>query len=264
MTILNVIDAIRMERSLVTISACVCIFLHMQLAHADTASDTSQSSPADPREEYHQGSPNWLRAVGKLKVPGSTYENGKRIYQWEDCSATLVSANGSARADTIVTAWHCLENYSDLSRPIQFTLTAGQDSPIHREAYRFADGGGMYADWAVLRLLAPISSDQATVLPIHPASAESGISIAMAGYSRKTALGDFGNRLTFDPLCSIKLRSHDVIESDCLAQKGASGGAVVQRSDNGTLWFVGVISEGDGRGISRFVPVGRFRTALSH
>ncbi|MEM1155424.1 MAG: serine protease [Pseudomonadota bacterium] len=263
MTTLKVIGVIRVEGTLLAISACLCIFLHMQLARAETASETSQSSSADPREEYHQGSPDWLRAVGKLRVPGSTYEDGKRVYHWQDCSATLVSANGSARADTIVTAWHCLENYSDLSKPIQFTLAAGQDPPISREAYRLADGGGMYADWAVLRLLVPINSDHATALPIHPAGPESGTSIAMAGYSRKTPLGDFGNRLTFDPLCSIKLQSQNAIESNCLAQKGASGGAVVQRSGNGTLWFVGVISEGDGRGISRFVPVERFRTALS-
>ena len=40
----------------------------------------------------------------------------------------LVAANGGGRADTIVTAWHCLELYRDLSRPITFTL------PLTREA----------------------------------------------------------------------------------------------------------------------------------
>ncbi|MEM8561772.1 MAG: trypsin-like peptidase domain-containing protein [Pseudomonadota bacterium] len=262
MTIATLINPTSAHNHVFALLLGLCIFLHSMPGHSDAPATPSISENTDPRQEFNHYSPSWLKAVGKLRVPGRIYRSGSLTYQWEDCSATLVGSNSSARADTIVTAWHCLENYRDLSQPILFTLAAGQNPPIQREAYRLFDGGGMYADWAILRLFVPVHSDHATVLPIHPTTAKSGISIAMAGYSRQTALGDFGNRLTFDPMCSITQRSDDVVESDCHAQKGASGGAVVQPGDNGTFWFVGVISEGDGQGISRFVPVDVFRAAL--
>ena len=196
-------------------------------------------------------------------MPGSTYRNGRRSHVQEDCSATLVTGKKGRAADTIVTAWHCLENYRDLSKPILFTLVSGTQAPKHREAYRLVDGGGMHADWAILRLKLPVEASLTRALLVHPDRADPARSITMAGYSRDAELGDHGERLTFDPACLITTAEPTVSDSNCTAHKGASGGAVVQLSEAGAPLFSGVISEGDSVGLSTFVPVAVFRGAIT-
>ena len=214
----------------------------------------------DNRLIYSDAAPNWLGAVGKLRVPGSRYHDGRRSHLQEDCSATLVSRGQGKRADTVVTAWHCLAFYNDLSKPITFTLLPGQSRSEEREAYRLADGGGMHADWAVLRLYRPIVTDLA--LAIHPGRADPARPISMAGYSRDQVKGDGGKALTFDPSCLITQQAARVSDSNCNAYKGASGGAVVQLSPRGKPELTGVISQGDSAGLSLFVPVAVFRSAI--
>lgn len=229
-------------------------------AYSDAA---PASPPADPREVYSRAAPPWLRAVGQLKVPGSTYRDGNRTHLFENCSATLITKRPDKGADTIVTAWHCLVNYRDLSKPIMFTLPAAVQGTLQREAYRLADGGGMHADWALLRLRSPVAPAEATALVIHPDRADPGQAISMAGYSRDVGMGDGGKHLTFDPACRIITQTSVITDSDCLAHKGASGGAVVQLSTAGGPQFSGVVSEGDGAGLSTYVPAAVFRSAIS-
>lgn len=214
----------------------------------------------DNRVVYSDAAPDWLAAVGKLRVPGSRYREGRRSHLQEDCSATLVSRGRGKKADTIVTAWHCLAFYNDLSKPITFTLLPGRDQSVVREAYRLADGGGMHADWAVLRLYQPIVTELA--LAIHPGRADPARPVSMAGYSRDTAKGDGGKALTFDPSCFITQQAARVSDSNCTAYRGASGGAVVQLSPRGKAQLTGVISQGDSAGLSLFVPVAIFRSAI--
>ncbi len=222
-----------------------------------------ENEPAtDSREVFSSAAPQWLRAVGQLQVPGSAYSEGRRRHLREDCSATLVAKRSGREADTIVTAWHCLVNYNDLSKPITFTLLNGRGSAIKREAYRLADGGGMHADWALLRLQTPVPAAQAAGLLVHPGRANPGLAISMAGYSRDTGKGAGGKRLTFDPACLITGQAYGVSDTNCLAHKGASGGAVVQLSPAGTPQLSGVVSEGDSQGLSTFVPVAAFRSAI--
>jgi hypothetical protein len=232
-------------------------------ALAATACAAGTDSVADTREVFNQGAPPWLGAVGKLLVPGSIYRDGFRIHLQENCSATLVARSPASKADTIITAWHCLVNYRDLSKPIIFTLPAGPGGALEREAYRLADGGGMHADWALLRLRLPVAPGEAASLAIHPGRADPGQRISMAGYSRDPGKGQGGNLLTFDPGCHITAQGPVITESDCLAHKGASGGAVVQMSAGGSAQFSGVVSEGDGAGFSTFVPVTAFRSAIN-
>jgi hypothetical protein len=85
----------------------------------------------------------------------------------------------------------------------------------------------------------------------------------MAGYSRDQGIGEGGRRLSFDPACLITARAPASSASNCRAHKGASGGAVMQLSAAGTPLLSGVISEGDGAGLSTFVPVAAFRSAIS-
>lgn len=196
-------------------------------------------------------------------MPGSKYHDGKRNHLQEGCSATLIANAVAREADTIVTAWHCLANYNDLSKPILFILLPGTPDGLQREAFPLADGGGMYADWALLRLRQPIALTGGVALAIHPGRANPAWDIAMAGYSRDQAKGGGGDRLTFDPACLITKQAALISHSNCLAHKGASGGAVVQLSSTGAPQFSGVVSEGNGAGVSTFVPVTVFRSAIN-
>ena len=222
-----------------------------------------KSGPADPRENYDAQAPPWLSAVGALEVPGHVFRDGAQRHLREECSATLVTRAPGRPADTLITAWHCLENYRDLSRPILFTLPGDERSALLREAYPLADGGGMHADWAVLRLRVPVAAAEAAALSIHPGRAQPGMPISMAGYSRDRAPGEQRRQLSFDPACQITAQAATTTDSDCRASRGASGGAVVQLSATGTAQLSGVVSEGDGAGFSTFVPVQVFRTAIT-
>lgn len=228
----------------------------------------AQENPApgqgsDSRLRYSGDAPPWLRAVGQLRVPGSRYQDGRREHFLEDCSATLVARSPGRRADTIITAWHCLEYYNDLSRPITFTLSHGDRAPLEQEAYRLAMGGSMQADWAILRLRQAIETETATALAIHPGSADPARAVIMAGYSRDAGAADRNTRLSYDPRCLITAQAATLTDSNCLARKGASGGAVIQLSDSGVPLFSGVVSQGDSAGLSQFVPVDAFRGALN-
>lgn len=224
----------------------------------------SSNAPAeDDRQVYSGDGHQWLQAVGRLRVPGSRKLQGSRNHYNEDCSATLVSRSARNSADTIVTAWHCLEFYNDLSKPIVFTLTSVNKEVLRREAYRLADGGGMHADWAILRLYEAVPTQAVAPIGILSGGADLNRQVTMAGYSRDSGIGNNGEHLTFDANCSITSRERNSSHTDCTAHKGASGGAVVQLNRNGQALLAGVISQGDGNGLSIYVPVTGFRNALS-
>ena len=221
---------------------------------------------ADPGDDSRQlrtaSSPAWLAAVGRLQVPGSKFSDGRRRHHREDCSATLVARRPGDRSDTIITAWHCLEFYHDLSKPIRFLLPGETMTGPGREAYRVADGGGMRADWAILRLHSAVPRQLAQAVLVDADPADPQRPISMAGYSRDEGLGAGGERLTVDLDCSITRQQSHSGESDCWAYKGASGGAVVQLSKDGVPVLRGVISQGNGAGFSSYVPTGHFRSAV--
>ena len=219
------------------------------------------TATADDRRAYSANDTPWLAAVGKLQVPGTRYREGRREYVIEDCTATLVSRPGRARANTLVTAWHCLEAYDDLSRPIQFTLHPDSPQAISAEAFVLASGGSMQADWAVLRLRTRIASSDVQALQVAD-SPDIDTPVMMAGYSKDTGLGAGGQRLTFDPHCRITTTGGAEGETDCMAFKGASGGPLLQADSQGGTLVYGIISAGDGQGLSTYIPVADFRHAL--
>jgi hypothetical protein len=216
----------------------------------------------DTRSVFTGEAMPWLSAVGKLSVPGQRHRDGRAAHYIEDCSATLVALPGSARADTVISAWHCLELYGDLSRPIVFTASTPSGEIIMREARLLADGGGMHADWAILRLAQPVSRQLIPALNPHPGMADPAQPVTMAGYSRDEGLGKRGEVMTFDPGCAITGQSAAQGETNCIAFKGASGGAVVQVSPEGEARVCGVVSRGNGSGYSTYVPVKSFNGAL--
>jgi Trypsin len=238
------------------------LFLALALLYAamGSAEALADAPDMDPRVIFGQQSPAWLRAVGKLEVPGIRYKDGRREHYLEDCSATLIAPSNAGAADTIITAWHCLEYYQDLSRVITFTLvTENPDESLAIEAIRLADGGGIFADWAIMRLRQPVPAQTIQAMEVAAAPANDSEKIIMAGYSRD--LGEGGRQLSYDPDCRITGRSTEGTDSNCAAQQGASGGAVIQFNSDGVPQLLGVVSQGDGARFSTFVPVSRFRSA---
>lgn len=223
---------------------------------------TCTTVQAEPRKAYDKDAPQWLRAVGKLNVPGRQYHEGYSRHQQENCSGTLVARANRGRANTVITAWHCLEFYRDLSQPILFTLKADDGEAAVHEAYRVADGGGMHADWAVLKLYRAVSTQDVPALMPHPGRADPDRTVTMAGYSGDTGIGKGGNVLTYHSNCRITQQLFRESESDCEAYKGASGGAVMQLALDGSAQLGGVISRGNSQGVTLYVPVSGFRSAL--
>ncbi|WP_167854965.1 trypsin-like serine peptidase [Mangrovimicrobium sediminis] len=216
----------------------------------------------DARRVFSADSPDWLRAVGKLQVPAVRYEKGYSRHRRENCSATLVTAGADKDANTLVTAWHCLEDYSDLSKPITVSLLTASGERLEREAYSVADGGGMQADWALLKLYQRVPRQQVPALLWSSEPADGALPVTMAGYSGDAGLGAGGTALTYDAGCRITRQNRAETESDCRAFKGASGGAVVQLDPAGVARLYGVVSRGDGVSVSIFVPVSGFHRAL--
>ena len=224
---------------------------------------STTAMPADKRQVFSGETFPWLQAIGKLQVPGQRHKDGHTSHYLEDCSATLVSLPGRIEADIIVTAWHCLELYHDLSKPIVFSAETASGAVLKREAHRLADGGGMHADWAILGLRKAVPAHAMIALQVHPQFADSERPIVMAGYSKDKGIGDEGRVLTFDPACTIIAQEQALGETNCTAFKGASGGAVIQLFDSGEPRICGVISQGNGQDHSTYVPVDSFRNAIN-
>ena len=229
--------------------------------------DAQLAEPApEARLPYSASSPAWLQMVGRLDVPGFKYEQGRRVHHRENCSATLVSRQGTREAQHIVTAWHCLEYYRDLSMTITFSLPNLSPQPEVREARALVDGGSMNADWAILRLVEPVAFSPSSAVTIGPANHTTGSStLVMAGYSRDKGLGRSGQALTYHENCrQLDDDQRASAHTNCQAYKGASGGAVVRYHADGAAYLAGVISEGNSEGTSTYVPIARFRTLLNN
>ena len=95
------------------------------------------------------------------------------------------------------------------------------------------------------------------------AGGKAKLPITMAGYSRDNGTGNKGEHLSFDPACAITRQAKGSSDSNCRAHKGSSGGAVVQITQEGQARMAGVISQGNGVGLSTFVPVDGFRNAIN-
>jgi hypothetical protein len=214
---------------------------------------------ADARQVFSRASPAWMAAIGKLDVPGQKWENADTHNYEEHCTATLMGAGSKRDSRYILSAWHCLENYGDLSKPILFTLPR---AGITREATVVASGGSMKADWALLRLQKPVSYRQVRPFPAHGSNAsETGATLTMAGYSSDETLGQGGAVLTYDAGCQMLTTTANLVTTNCTAMKGASGGPVVAQAGN-TVQLLGVISAGDSGSLSLYAPARLFASSL--
>ncbi|MFT5484718.1 MAG: hypothetical protein ACI9GW_003386 [Halieaceae bacterium] len=229
----------------------------------------AESLPVNPRLAQSAHSPKWLASIGKLTIPTRKWQNREFQHSNEHCSASLIAPQAARVSTRIVTAWHCLEYYSDLSRPISFLLTRLNGVELTREARIFIDGGDMDRDWAVLSLSKPISLDGMSVLS-HSASglsllAEPDAAITVAGYSGDSGLGQNGDRLTYQENCQSGARTKNSISVNCVAHKGASGGpavVTVQEEESLVHYLAGIISQGNGVDTSILIGGDSFSRAI--
>lgn len=215
----------------------------------------------DPRSAAGPDSPNWLKAVGKLDVPSQIQRNGDTENYIEHCTATLISDAKYSDSNIIITAWHCLENYQDVSKDINFTIRSADNKTIMRTARRLSNGGDIDHDWAILKLSHPVGSKLAAAMAINKRfNSETQVPyalITMAGYSSDDGLGQGGKALTYHAGCQTGKLIGAQLSSNCLVFKGASGGPVVLSvygKEQFSHYLIGIISQGNGADTSTYVP----------
>jgi hypothetical protein len=114
----------------------------------------------------------------------------------------------------------------------------------------------MSADWALLRLQQPIRD--VDPIPVRRyAGASDRATLVLAGFARDQWLGDGGRNLTWQADCRQTANERYRMGTDCVTFKGASGGAVISGGQ-----LVGVISAGDGEGVTYFAPSSLFMLNL--
>lgn len=204
-----------------------------------------------------------LQSVGKLLVPNVRYENGYARHFDERCSATLVSGEAEAmESRLILSAWHCIEYYRDLSK----TLIYEQPGHPPVSARILVAGGSMRDDWVLLRLAKalpnPIPLPISTSTLSEPRSATQNGQLIMVGYPID---GEAERARVVVSNCVHTPSSGRDRGSSCVIERGASGGAVF--AGNTPLGeqpeYLGVISRGDRKSLSIYVPINRFRKRLA-
>ena len=226
------------------------IFLSLLVA---LTSGLGAETAADERVRGNEVREPWILSVVKIRIPVSRLENARRKHFFEDCSATWLDS--ASERQLLLTAWHCIEGFSANTSAISLTH---QERALNVRIA--ATGGSMRADWAILEVLDANVVERG--LSVSERDAETGESIAMAGFSGDAELGDGGNTLTVDLSCLVTQEVGAAMESNCTAFKGASGGPVLRQTPTG-MDIVGVISSGDSIERSRFAPASLFVRQLS-
>jgi len=185
-------------------------------------------------------------AVGRLLIPAIRYVNGYARHYDEQCSASVVTIEAGRPSRHILSAWHCLEDYRDLSRPVIFE----RPDRSRYIARLIASGRSMDRDWALLALPSAVAPG----LLLGRSAADGDGSLSLAGFPRDAGRDASLTVLNDCPVIGFDQRDK---RTACVLQQGASGGPVVASGEPAAR-FVGVISRGDGETQSIFVPVDRF------
>ena len=116
----------------------------------------------------------------------------------------------------------------------------------------------MQHDWALLTSKADWIPT--AWIPIARERAENGARVSAAGFSRPPVSDSIGvespldRALVIDSDCRVADARSPPIASSCVIQQGASGGAILGRTQSGSLRVYGVISAGDSKSVSYFYP----------
>ena len=215
----------------------------------------SQPLTADPRLVPDPQALYWHSAMVRLEVPVIRSEGGRMRHFTEHCSATVITPGPNT---LLLSAWHCFEDYAATQGPIQLFAQHSPDTPL--PARLVVSGGSMSADWAVLTPLT--DTVIGAWIPLSPDPAQRGTRVIAAGFAPTTDSGRTNTHaetpssrgLMYDPDCLVMAANTRPARSDCVAKKGASGGAILRRTASGSVRVVGVISAGDGASVSYFHP----------
>lgn len=212
----------------------------------------------DTRKIVTKNSPPWTKSIGRLIIPTKLKFLTKTRYKtnYKKCSASLININGLNYSKIIVTASHCLTSYKKNTGKLRFIIKDSEGEMIQRTAKVYKDSKysskklKTNSDYAILILNHAISNtkvkpfilDKQSFTQLEKNSKKSFASLA--GFSGD--IGEFGAKLTYDPICKLSYYSHTYGASNCTGFKGASGGPVVvttiDTKNNKNYYFVGVVS----------------------
>ena len=215
----------------------------------------SQPLAADPRRVADPQALSWHSALVRLEIPVIRPVGGRMRHFTEHCSATTITPGPNT---LLLSAWHCFEDYAATQGPIRLFAQHSPETPLPLRL--IVSGGSMSADWAIL---APLTSTFGGAwIPLSPDPVQRGARVIAAGFaptndSNKTeeyAETPASRTLMYDPDCLVIAATGRPAQSDCVAKKGASGGAILGRTASGSVRVIGVISAGDGASVSYFHP----------
>ena len=224
------------------------LLAHFALAAA-LVSATLTAPFADPRTPLPKHVCGWQRALFPLRIPVTRLIDGRMRHFIEHCTAVAVTPGPNS---LFVSAWHCFEYYRSTITPIQL-IAPDTTTPVPMRLLE--TGGSMQEDWALLTPDSPLSID--SWIPIATTPHHIGQPLIAAGFAPRTdQSGDDAveRYLLADTACSVIDASTLPPASDCVAKKGASGGAMIALTDSGSARLQGVISAGDGEAVSYFYP----------
>ena len=204
---------------------------------------------ADPRTPLPEHVGGWQQALFPLSIPVTRLTEGRMRHFTEHCTAVAVTPGPTS---LFVSAWHCFEDYRSTITPI-LLVDHQTTTPVHMKLLE--TGGSMQEDWALLEPDSPLTID--TWIPISTTPHHVGQPLIAAGFAPRPdqSSDDTVKRyLVADIACSVIDASTHPPASDCVAKKGASGGAMIALSDSGSARLQGVISAGDGEAVSYFYP----------
>jgi hypothetical protein len=71
-----------------------------------------------PRQRFDATAPKWMANVANIEGPAIKYEQGRARHYIEYCSGTLLKSAKTSQPRFMISAWHCVEHYQDLSRDL--------------------------------------------------------------------------------------------------------------------------------------------------
>ena len=233
--------------------------LLVNIALAAVLLSTAPTAPsADPRKPLPEHVAAWQRALFPLRIPVNRLIEGRMRHFTEHCTTVAVTPGPSS---LFVSAWHCFEDYRSTITPIQL-IDPDTTTPVPMRLLE--TGGSMQEDWALLTPDSPLSVD--TWIPISTTPHHIGQPLTAAGFAPQPDQSgeDAVERyLVADISCSVIDASTHLPASDCVAKKGASGGAIIALTDSGSARLQGIISAGDGETVSYFYPAASLIRRLS-
>ena len=212
------------------------------LVDLSTANETASS-----RQRFDANAPDWMKNVANIEVPAIKIEQGRARHYKEYCSGTLLTSSNTLPTRFVISAWHCVEHYQDLSRDLEVHFPHSPSTQQSVYTARLIDSGGsIYHDWALLELKQGPSTVQLKGLSLS----ETDISKPAVAAGFALGLPDGRKRLSFDDSCLASGKTEWV---RCSTSKGASGGPIVQIHE-AIPSIVGIISQGDSRDFTISYP----------